>query len=164
MRLADHNQAARAICASTMRKVGTLIHSTVDLEGVTADIRVTVKPGLDTELDKLRRDYQGIESLLVRANSELMRELPEWARKYVSGCVFWPQLGFLTIVPLDGATRLPMFEGQCSDADRWEMLFTANQTAYYKNRRMRELDAHLGDFHTRMRSMSPKESICHTAY
>ncbi|KAL2756140.1 hypothetical protein ACRALDRAFT_1033270, partial [Sodiomyces alcalophilus JCM 7366] len=143
-------ETVESICASTMRKIGALIHSTVDFEEATADVRVVVKPGLNNELDRLRRDYQGIESLLAQASSELTRELPEWARKYVAGCVFWPQLGFLTIVPLDSFTQLPMYEGQGLHADRWEMLFSADRTAYYKNRRMRELDAHLGDFHTKI--------------
>ncbi|ROT37028.1 muts domain V [Sodiomyces alkalinus F11] len=160
MQVADYNQTVGSINVSTMRTVGALIHSTVDFEEASADVRVTVKPGFDNQLDRLRRDYQGIEGLLVQANSKLTRELPEWARKYITGCVFWPQLGFLTMVLLDNATHVPLYEGQGLDGDRWELFFSADQKAYYKNRRMRELDAHLGDFHTKILDL--EVSIIHS--
>ncbi|EGY18511.1 DNA mismatch repair protein mutS [Verticillium dahliae VdLs.17] len=127
--------------------------------------RVTVRWGVNDELDRLKRDYNGMEDLLSQVVSDLSNELPEWARNIVTSCIFWPQLGFLTMVPLCPDSEEPMYDGQGLDCDNWQIMFSAERKAYYKNRRMRELDAHLGDMYGGILGRPSDLKLCfHTDY
>jgi len=109
--------------------------------------RTAVLPGVDDELDNMRRTYNGLDSLLTRAATQLQSELPEWASQYVENCIFFPQLGFLTVVPLDLETGKGRYEGEGVDDDIWERMFMSNNMGYYKNHRMKEMDEHFGDLY-----------------
>lgn len=84
-------------------------------------------------------------SFLTEVSSELGRELPSWARIHVRNCLFLPQLGFLTVVEMDSETGAGKYDGRGLQGDTWLKAFSAENAVYYKNRRMRELDAHFGD-------------------
>ncbi|KAF3355584.1 Uracil-DNA glycosylase [Verticillium dahliae VDG1] len=137
----------RIISPNTMKELGETVGSTIDFRESRLNSRVTVRWGVNDELDRLKRDYNGMEDLLSQVVSDLSNELPEWARNIVTSCIFWPQLGFLTMVPLCPDSEEPMYDGQGLDCDNWQIMFSAERKAYYKNRRMRELDAHLGDMY-----------------
>ncbi|KAF3348978.1 Aldehyde dehydrogenase [Verticillium dahliae VDG2] len=137
----------RIISPNTMKELGETVGSTIDFRESRPNSRVTVRWGVNDELDRLKRDYNGMEDLLSQVVSDLSNELPEWARNIVTSCIFWPQLGFLTMVPLCPDSEEPMYDGQGLDCDNWQIMFSAERKAYYKNRRMRELDAHLGDMY-----------------
>ncbi|CRK30240.1 hypothetical protein BN1723_014350 [Verticillium longisporum] len=137
----------RIISPNTMKELGETVGSTIDFRESRPNSRVTVRWGVNDELDRLKRDYNGMEDLLSQVVSDLSNELPEWARNIVTSCIFWPQLGFLTMVPLCPDSEEPMYDGQGLDCDNWQIMFSAERKAYYKNHRMRELDAHLGDMY-----------------
>jgi len=103
--------------------------------------------GVDTELDNMKRTYDGLGDLLSEIATQLSNELPEWARKYIENCIFFPQLGFLTVVPLDPETGKGKYEGEGTDEDIWEKRFCTSAMGYYKNRRMRETDEYFGDMY-----------------
>ena len=103
--------------------------------------------GVDAELDKMKRTYDGLGDLLSEIATQLSNELPEWARKYIENCIFFPQLGFLTVVPLDPETGKGKYEGEGTDDDVWEKRFCTTEMGYYKNRRMRETDEYFGDMY-----------------
>lgn len=103
--------------------------------------------GVDARLDALKHDYDGMGSFLTEVSSKLLRELPEWARTHVRNCIFLPQLGFLTVVEMDDTTGAERYGGQGLQEDTWEKAFSAENVVYYKNHRMKELDAHFGDFY-----------------
>ncbi|KAG7084341.1 MutS domain V [Colletotrichum scovillei] len=126
-----------------------LVGNVVDFEETKANSRIAVRLHVNTELDELKQTYQGLESLLNEVSTTLSLELPTWARKFVTGCVFWPQLGFLTVVPLLEGTQAG-YEGQGLSGDRWEQRFTANDNVYFKNNLMMELDEHFGDTYSRI--------------
>lgn len=106
-----------------------------------------VLQGVDAELDGFKQIYDGLDSLLTQTARELTNELPEWAAQYVENCIFFPQLGFLTVVPLDPNTGKGMYEGEGTDDNVWDNMFTSNDMGYYKNRRMKELDEYFGDLY-----------------
>lgn len=103
--------------------------------------------GVDQELDSIKRTYDGMDSLLTTVATQLSNELPEWASHFVENCIFFPQIGFLTVVPLDPETGKGMYEGEGIEDDVWERSFASNDMGYYKNRRMKEMDDYFGDMY-----------------
>lgn len=127
--------------------VGELITQTVDFTESDINHRTTVMQGVDPDLDSLKRTYDGLEDFLSKVAAQLATELPEWATKYVQNCIFFPQLGFLTVVTLDPETGRGNYEGQGLDDDVWNLSFCTEDMGYYKNRQMKELDNHFGDMY-----------------
>ncbi|KAI0914150.1 putative MSH5 protein [Ustulina deusta] len=87
-----------------IRQVGELITETIDPEQSVDRGRIAVKHGIDADLDERKRSYDGMESFLANVIAKLQGSLPEWARKYVKNCTFFPQLGFLTAVSINPQT------------------------------------------------------------
>lgn len=104
-------------------------------------------PGVSAELDELKRNYDGLESFLNEVAAHLITEIPEWAQQYVKNCIFYPQIGFLTVVSLDPETGRGNYEGEGLVDDLWERMFVTDGDIYYKNRRMKELDGQYGDLY-----------------
>ena len=127
-----------------IRRVGDIITSTIDFDQSEERGRTAVCSGVDAQLDELKRSYDGMEHFLTAALASLRQQLPEWARTYVQNCSFLPQLGFLTVVTLDESTGKGRYNGEGSDG-AWEHKFASDGCVYYKNRQMREMDAHFGD-------------------
>ena len=127
--------------------MGGLISSTIDFEQSKARSRAAVATGIDPQLDKLKRAYEGMESFLTRVDRQMSQELPAWARKYILNCVFYPQLGFLTVVSTDRETEKSDYSGEGLQGDIWEKMFAAEDKVYYKNNRMKDLDNHFGDIY-----------------
>ncbi|KAI0838978.1 muts domain V-domain-containing protein [Hypoxylon sp. FL0890] len=125
-------------------QVGELISQTIDFEQSMERGRTAVRHGVDANLDELKRSYDGMEHFLTTVIAKLRGELPEWARKYVQNCIFFPQLGFLTVVSLNPETGKGNYDGEGMN-DVWERMFTAEGCVYYKNRQMKEMDDHFGD-------------------
>ncbi|RKL29383.1 hypothetical protein BFJ72_g12011 [Fusarium proliferatum] len=109
--------------------------------------RSSVRAGIDTQLDELKRRYDGMDSFLTEVVNQLNRELPQWARKYVRSCIFLPQIGFLTVVESNRLTGNGQYEGEGTAVAAWEKLFTADGAVCYKNSYMRELDKEYGDMY-----------------
>ena len=130
-----------------MNQIGQMITETVDFERSAEHHRSVVMPGIDEELDNIKRTYDGMESLLTQVATRLSNDLPEWAAKYVENCIFFPQLGFLTVVPLDPETGKSLYEGEGMENDVWEKMFASNDMGYYKNQRMKEMDDYFGDMY-----------------
>lgn len=103
--------------------------------------------GVDPDLDELKRNYDGLEYFLNEVAAQLVMKVPEWARPYVQNCIFYPQIGFLTVVSLDPETGHGNYEGEGFENDTWERMFVTDGRVYYKNRCMRELDTQHGDLY-----------------
>ncbi|KAH8675857.1 muts domain V [Xylariales sp. PMI_506] len=128
----------------SLHRIGELISQTIDFEHSRERGRTAVKQGVDSDLDELKRNYDGMEHLLTEVREKLRRDLPEWARRYVENCVFIPQLGFLTVVSLNPETGKSNYEGEGLN-DVWETMFAAEGSVYCKNKRMKEMDNQCGD-------------------
>ncbi|KAF4637415.1 hypothetical protein G7Y89_g664 [Cudoniella acicularis] len=135
------------IQALTLQNIGQSIVEVVDFPRSEEQHRTAVLQGVDAELDAFKRTYDGLDSLLTEAARAVTAEIPEWATQYVENCIFFPQLGFLTVVPLDPETGKGRYEGEGMENDIWDRIFASNDMGYYKNRRMRQMDSHLGDLY-----------------
>lgn len=133
------------IDAVQLKEIGRWITATIDFEGSLDQHRTTILQGVDSTLDRMKQQYHGMDSLLTHVANEISNELPEWARRYIENCIFFPQLGFLTVVAIDPVTGKGMYEGEGVEGDFWERRFVSKDMGYYKNSRMREMDAGLGD-------------------
>jgi len=93
----------------------------------------------------LKHTYDGIESLLTEVATALNQELPKWAHGRFQNCVFFPQLGFLTVVEMSGVSRTDILQNDGLQDKNWEERFRDNDRVYYKNRHMKQLDERFGD-------------------
>lgn len=128
-------------------EVGKIITGVVDFERSGEQHRTVVLQGVDAELDNMKHTYDGMDDLLSQVARRLSQELPEWAAQYIENCIFFPQLGFLTVVSLDPTTGTGRYEGEGVDNDIWEKKFVSNDMGYYKNKFMREMDEFFGDLY-----------------
>ena len=131
-----------------LQVVGTIVHDIVDLDSSIEQNRTSIKAGINSELDKIKNMYDGMDDLLSRTAIDISRTLPD----YIAGSlnvIYFPQLGYHVTLPLDPHTRQPVYEGGAEDdsaqGGRWERIFTTDSQVYFKDRRMREMDEMLGD-------------------
>jgi DNA mismatch repair protein MSH5 len=137
----------------SINEIGKIITSVVDFERSGEQHRTVVQQGVDAELDGMKSVYDGLDDLLSKVATRLSANLPEWATQYVENCIFFPQLGFLTVVPLDPITGRGKYEGEGVDNDFWERKFVSNDMGYYKNQYMNEMDSHFGDLYGKICGM-----------
>ncbi|KAK7714064.1 hypothetical protein SLS64_004161 [Diaporthe eres] len=132
---------------SDLLPVGELIAGTIDFQQSKEARRTCVMQGVSAELDELKRNYDGLEYFLNEVAAHMIQEIPEWAQQYVKNCIFYPQIGFLTVVSLNPDTGRGNYEGEGLGDDVWERMFVSDGSIYYKNRRMKELDGQYGDLY-----------------
>ncbi|UKZ73453.1 hypothetical protein TrVFT333_001100 [Trichoderma virens FT-333] len=128
------------ITPQALTRVGDMIDRVVNFEETKSQQRYSVKPGIDVELDELKRQYDGMNSLLTEVANHVAQDLPIWARRHIRSCIFLPQLGFLTVVEQDSQQSGRRFDVECTGDGLWKKSFTNNESAYYKNRHMMDLD------------------------
>lgn len=140
-----------------------MIDRVVNFEETKFQQRYSVRPGIDVELDELKRQYDGMNSLLTEVANNVAQDLPVWARRHIRSCIFLPQLGFLTVVEQDSQQANGKFNVECTGDGLWKKSFTDNETAYYKNRHMMDLDDQYGDIYSqisgRVRVVCPSSQI-----
>lgn len=103
--------------------------------------------GVDPELDNIKHTYDGMDNLLTEVATVLSNSVPDWAREHIRNCIFFPQLGFLTVVPIN-EDGVALYEGQGLAADSmWERMFSTEEMCYYKNKHMHQMDEYFGDMY-----------------
>ncbi|BGP41924.1 hypothetical protein JCM10449v2_005921 [Rhodotorula kratochvilovae] len=121
--------------------LGEMVNDVIDWEeSQLKQGKVCVRPGIDAELDALRRTYDGLPNLLSSIAKDLARDLPYQLADELS-LVYFPQLGYLIAIA---------YEPDVTDAGKygtigWDYQFVTEQQAYFKNDKCRDLDRHLGD-------------------
>lgn len=145
--LTQHDQIVEGISQQALATVGELIAHTIDFQQSKEARRTCVVQGIDRDLDELKRNYDGLEHFLNEVAAHMIQEIPEWARQYVKNCIFYPQIGFLTVVSFNPETGRGNYEGEGMVDDVWERMFLTEDDIYYKNRRMKELDGQYGDLY-----------------
>lgn len=140
-------QIVHGIRQRDLLPVGELIAGTIDFQQSKEARRTCVMQGVSQELDELKRNYDGLEYFLNEVAALMIQEIPEWAQQYVKNCIFYPQIGFLTVVSLNTETGRGNYEGEGLSDDVWERMFVSDGDIYYKNRRMKELDGQYGDLY-----------------
>lgn len=127
-----------------------MINRVINFDEAKSQHCCSVRPGVDTELDALKRQYDGMGSFLTAVVNRVAEDLPLWARQYIQSCVFLPQLGFLTVVEQEFQLGNGIFNGKSVNDNSWKKSFTHNGTVYYKNRHMEDLDKYHGDMYSKI--------------
>lgn len=143
----QNEQFLRKMDYSSICTIRGTIVQVVDFELSKQRQRPTVRTGLDKRLDKLKRQYDGMESFLAEVVNHIINESPPWASQYIRSCIFLPQIGFLTVVDVDEESGDGKYEGEEGSDGFWEKIFASDGSACYKNKYMRELDNTYGDMY-----------------
>ena len=105
-------------------------------------------------MDSLRHTYDGMGSFLKEVGAALAEAYPNWAYRNPHACVFFPQLGFLTVVDVGLLKEAGSPQPCAIPPDSWEERFADKNRIYYKNKYMRELDEEFGDIYSTIVGMS----------
>lgn len=108
--------------------------------------RTVVLPGVDDELDEIKRMYEGIESLLNQTSKDIAKSIPNQFSLDLN-VIFFPQIGFLISMPADPVSGRAEYEGGDDENERWERIFSTSNRVYYKDNRMQQLDETFGDLY-----------------
>jgi DNA mismatch repair protein MSH5 len=111
-----------------LAQVGRKISEIVDLEKSAEESRTTILPGIDEELDQLKRTLDGLDDLLNEVAAKLSEKMPSGLRASLN-VIYFPQIGFLVTVPIDPATGDTVYAGGFHNA--WEQMFTTELRAAY---------------------------------
>ena len=109
--------------------------------------RTVIKPGVDDELDAMKRTYDGIDDILNRTSQDIAATIPA-VYSLDLNVIFFPQIGFLISIPLNPDTGRGDYEGGEREDQRWTRIFSTGNWVYYKDYRMKELDDTFGDIYS----------------
>lgn len=111
-----------------LAQVGRKISETVDFEKSAEERRTVILPGIDEELDHMKWTLNGLEDILNQVASKLSeRMLPDLQASL--NVIYFPQIGFLVIVPMDPVTGAATYDGSSLESP-WEMMFSAESVHY----------------------------------
>jgi len=120
-----------------------LLSRTIDWNQSKEQRRLVIKLQVDDELDELKDIYDSLDILLNRvAQQEIMR-LP--SQFTTIACAYFPQIGFLIQVPRTNPQEMDAYAHELHPS--LEYRFKTDESYYYKNRSMVELDTSIGDIH-----------------
>lgn len=94
----------------------------MDFEKSSEERRTVILPGIDEELDHMKRTLDGLEDILNQVASKLSEGMPAELRAALN-VIYFPQIGFLVIVPIDTSTGAAVYDG--SFESPWEIMFSA---------------------------------------
>lgn len=117
-----------------------------------------MNPGVDAELDDMKRAYDGIEDLLNQSSRTIAASIPAQYGLDLN-VIFFPQIGFLISMPVNDATGRADYEGGDTADEQWDRIFCTATRVYYKDFRMRELDDTLGDMYAVICGMSSRQLL-----
>lgn len=61
--------------------------------------------------------------------------------------IYFPQIGFLIVLPLDLETGHGVHHTHFEPEGSWIRMFSTDNEVYYKSNEMREMDEHFGDIY-----------------
>lgn len=109
-----------------LAQVGRKISETIDFDKSAEERRTVILPNIDEELDHMKRTLDGLEDILNQVASKLSENMAPDLRVSLN-VIYFPQIGFLAVVPLIPGTNTAMYEGSLESP--WEMMFSA-ESAY----------------------------------
>ncbi|KAF2198323.1 hypothetical protein GQ43DRAFT_465698 [Delitschia confertaspora ATCC 74209] len=125
-------------------QVGRKIGEIIDFEKSAEEGRTVIRAGVDEELDHMKHIFAGLDALLSQVARKLAERIPFELQESLN-VIYFPQIGFLTTVPLDPTTGGGVYEGGIDSP--WERMFSTEEQVYFKNSEMREMDDHFGDLY-----------------
>ncbi|GAA5902689.1 uncharacterized protein JCM6883_007208 [Sporobolomyces salmoneus] len=140
VRIVDRLQDA--LDSRGFREIGQTMNQVIDWDTSTLQKgRVCVRPGIDSTLDELLRQLEGLPSLLSEIAADFGRLLPSKFFVDEISFVYFPQLGYLVRTQ----PRVPSEALEESLGATFDFQFESENSGYYKNDQCRDLDRHLGD-------------------
>ncbi|KAF2264564.1 hypothetical protein CC78DRAFT_580350 [Lojkania enalia] len=127
-----------------LARVGGRISEIVDFDKSAEESRTVILPGVDEELDQMKRTFAGLDALLSQVARKMSEKIPSNLQEALN-VIYFPQIGFLTAVPIDPTTHTAVYDGGFGNP--WERMFSTEEHAYFKNNEMREMDDHFGDLY-----------------
>ncbi|ORY09079.1 mismatch repair protein 5 [Clohesyomyces aquaticus] len=127
-----------------LAQVGRQINEIVDFEKSAEESRTVILPGIDEELDQMKATFAGLDALLSQVAHKLSERIPAGLQESLN-VIYFPQIGFLTTVPVDPDTGSGVYVGGLENP--WEQMFSTEEQVYFKNIEMREMDDHFGDLY-----------------
>ncbi|SCV67929.1 BQ2448_50 [Microbotryum intermedium] len=125
-------------------KIGEIINDTIDWDESSAQkTHVIIRPGVDMDLDELRRTYNGLSSLLSKIAQRISLNVDSNFVQTLS-VVYFPQLGYLIVVPYTEE----VIQAENYGPVGWSFQFVTEDYAYFKNSECYDLDRHIGDIHS----------------
>lgn len=94
----------------------------MDFENSADERRTVILPGVDEELDHMKRTLDGLEDILNKVANRLSEDMPAELRATLN-VIYFPQIGFLVLVPMDPDTGAAVYNGNFES--QWEMMFSA---------------------------------------
>lgn len=130
------------------------LNTVIDFEKST--VKITINKGIDTELDNLKSTFNNLPQTLSNSVFEESFE-NEFISKYLEyiTIIYIPQLGFLIALPLIRVQQIDNIEKH-----GFELIFCANDSAYYKNSKTKEFDNHFGDIMSQINDRTHHILIC----
>ncbi|KNC52760.1 MutS protein 5 [Thecamonas trahens ATCC 50062] len=147
------SEAAAAVDAGALADAAELIRSVVDFDGsldaggAEGNGRVVVHCGVNSELDAIRSQYNGLPEFLTRVAQQEMENVPEALVSSLT-ITYVPQLGYMVLFPIEAEGGLR--SGMHIPLPGYEFLFATQSHRYYKNETTRTLDAEVGDVYSKM--------------
>lgn len=99
----------------------------MDFEKSAEERRTVILPGVNEELDNVKRTLDGLEDILNQVAGKLSEGMPPDLRASLN-VIYFPQIGFLVIVPMDPATGTAVYDGSFDSP--WEMMFSAESVNF----------------------------------
>lgn len=127
-----------------LAQIGRQISDVVDFEQTLQQHRTVVAPGIDDELDRMKRSYDGLDALLTQVSKVLARHVPQSSSTL--NIIYFPQLGFLIACTTNSDAGSSTFDGD--HVNGWDRVFTNGDTGYYKSFEMNEMDEKFGDLYS----------------
>lgn len=124
-----------------LENIARLLKSVIDIKQTKIQGKIVIPGQVDEELDRLRRQYNELPLLL---NNSVALLADRVCSPHISkiNIVYFPQLGFLATVAIEGLEVDPATLEQS-----FELQFVTERVAYYKDPMTRQLDNEIGDIH-----------------
>ncbi|XP_054716142.1 mutS protein homolog 5-like isoform X2 [Uloborus diversus] len=125
--------------SSDLFRIVNLLNKIIDFDEFAKQNHFTVKYGVDSELDQMKRRYHGLPDFMTQIACEELQNLDHDVQQ--CRVIYLPQLGYLLAVPMTEQMR----ETKDYTIQGLRFMFVVNDTVHYKSEKTRELDATLGD-------------------
>lgn len=130
------------------------LNNVIDFEKST--VKFVIRKGIDDELDNLKFIFNQLPKTLTNSISDESIENDFLSKNLQHVTIIYiPQLGFLIALPL-----IQVQNTENIDKHGFELIFCADDSAYYKNSKTKEFDSYFGDIMSQINDRTHSILIC----
>ncbi|PWN36973.1 P-loop containing nucleoside triphosphate hydrolase protein [Meira miltonrushii] len=131
----------------------TFVHETIDaiIDWKESEFtqRVSVKHGLDAELDEYRQTYKNLSGMMEKVTQTFVADLEmEFMEMYDVATEYYPQIGFVTSLHRKDNFAIDQTTVMAGQSQGWTYQYGSEVKAFFKSEFARELDTNIGDVHS----------------